>query len=669
MKKAILVILSALLAIPSWSQTYERRDSLDAAVLVTRQSGNFISKGKDIRTEVISSAGLQKMACCSLADSFENSASVVVGYSDAITGARQIRLLGLSGTYTQMLDETRPVMRGLAAPFGLSYVPSPWLESIQIAKGAASVVNGAEAITGSINMEHKKPTDEIPLFINSSVMNDTKTDFNVVSSLQMGEHWSTVIFGHVSGNFETMDMNGDGFAEDPKQLQFNVGNRWLYYSPDVQIRFGVRAIKDNRTGGQIDHHGKAISSDAWTSSIDNKSLNAYLKIGKSIGGTGSIAMVADYGFHKMGSDYGQNPLSYLTTLYNADQQSAYLNLLYQNSFSDSHSLTAGFSGTADFYDESFSRDVQQFSGVNSPLANAGVYGEYTFRSGDALSIITGIRADWYSGSGIKLIPRVNIRYVPNSSLVFRASSGRGLRFSTPLIDNIGVMSTNKQFVGDIMGHTLEDAWTSGANLTWYIGGSSSNYFSLDYFNSSFNEQVIADYDSASSISFYNLSSLNGGRSFTNSYQADLSFEPVERFTVSTTFRYTDARVTLAGKGLVEKPMTSRYKGVLNIQYALPMNKWIFDFTASVNGPSKVYDFMTGYKDGLSPVYPLFYAQVTKRFKGFDIYAGGENLSGFRQKDVIISSPDSPDFDASCVWGPIMGAKIYAGIRITIWKTI
>ncbi|MBR6547386.1 MAG: TonB-dependent receptor plug domain-containing protein, partial [Bacteroidales bacterium] len=223
MKKTIITIIAVLAAaIPSFAQAVdqhghaidttdiygERADSLDAAVFVSRQAGNYLSKGKDIRTEVISAAGLCKMACCNLAESFENSASVTVGFSDAVTGARQIRLLGLSGVYTQMLDETRPVMRGLSAPFGLSYVPGQWLESIQIAKGSSSVLNGVECMTGQINMEHRKPTDEKPLFINGAVMSDTKMDLNVASSLQMGYKWSTVILGHVSGNIEEHDMNG-----------------------------------------------------------------------------------------------------------------------------------------------------------------------------------------------------------------------------------------------------------------------------------------------------------------------------------------------------------------------------------------------------------------------------------------------------------------------------
>lgn len=639
----------------------ERLDTLESAVFITRQTGNYLAKSKDIRTEVISSAGLQKMACCSLADSFENSASVNVGFSDAVTGARQIRLLGLSGTYIQTLDEARPVMRGLSAPFGLSYIPSPWLESIQIAKGASSVVGGNEAMTGSINMEHKKPTDETPLFINASYMNDTKTDLNAVSSLQFGDRWSTVLFGHVSGNLMAMDDNGDGFADEPKQLQFNVGNRWLYFTPDVQVRFGVRAIKDSRNGGQIDGHGKPLHPGAWVSDIDNSIFNAYLKIGRSLGETASVAMVADYNYQKMDSSFG--PI----TRYDAAQNSGYFNLLYQNAFSDAHSLTAGIGGTVDRYDENLWRGFGKPTDLGiSYLRQTGVFGEYTYHHGEVFTAIAGLRADHYSDYGTKITPRINLRYAPSESFVFRANAGRGLRHANPITDNIGILSTSKT-IQSYFDRILESAWIAGGNATWYFGGSSSNYFGVDYFHTRFGQQQIVDYDSATTISIYKLSDFMGaGRSFTNTYQADLALEPFERFTVNATFRYTDARVTLAGRGLVEKPMTSRYKGVLNLQYALPLNKWIFDFTASLNGPCRLYDFMD---EEYSPVYPALYAQITKRMKGFDIYFGGENITGFRQKDVIISAenPLDPAFDASVVWGPVMGAKIYAGIRITIWK--
>ena len=679
----------------------ERADSLDAAVFVSRQSGNYLAKGKEIRTEVISAAGLCKMACCNLAESFENSASVTVGYSDAVTGARQIRLLGLSGVYTQMLDETRPVMRGLSAPFGLSYVPGQWLESIQIAKGSSSVINGVECMTGQINMEHRKPTDEKPVFINGALMSDSKMDLNVASSLQMGYKWSTVILGHVSGNVTPHDMDQDGFLDEPKQLQLNLSNRWLYQADNgVQVRFGVRALQDNRLGGQMlkDADGKDVfydretyslvpekgQIDPWGSDICNRSVNGYLKVGVPLNEDNSqnIALIADYSFQDMDSYFG-------STSYLAQQHSAYANLLYQNVISDEHRFTLGLNATMDRYNENFRRAVwtskgETVSEFNGPvdLADAGVFGEYTFHAGEKFSAIMGLRADWFNHvagdeSRVKVSPRITLKYMPVDEIVIRANGGRGLRYSTPLVDNIGVFSTGKEFVGSYQDHIMEDAWTFGGNITYYLpfGASSNTYLSFDFFKTQFNQQMVVDYEmNPTQIHFY---ALNGGRSYTDNYQVDFSVDPVERFNITATFRYTDARIELMGKGLVEKPMTSRFKGVLNLQYATNLNKWIFDFTASLNGSCRVYDFMRDievdgkkiYADGRTPMYPLLYAQITRRFKGWDVYMGAENLTGFRQKDAIIgaSNPRQPFFDASCVWGPLMGLKAHVGFRFTLWK--
>ena len=687
MKKTISIIISTILCVSITglsAQTFdidttgiygERKDSLEAAVFVSRQSGNFLSKGKDIRTEVISAAGLCKMACCNLAESFENSASVTVGYSDAVTGARQIRLLGLSGVYTQMLDETRPVMRGLSAPFGLSYVPGQWLESIQITKGSSSVINGVECMTGQINMEHRKPTDEKPLFINAAVMSDTKMDLNVASSLQMGYNWSTVILGHVSGNVKAHDMNQDGFLDEPKMLQFNLANRWLYQADNgVQVRFGVRALQDNRNGGQMKSEAVPVP---WTSDILNRSLNGYLKVGVPLNEDNSqnIALIADYSYQNMDSYFG-------ATKYIAGQHSAYANLLYQNVISDAHKFTLGLNGTFDRYDEDFERTVMVMRPVTSEyngmtnLANAGVFGEYTYHFEEKFTAIGGLRGDWFHNHGFKVSPRVTLKYMPADEIVIRANGGRGLRYSTPLVDNIGVFSTGKEFMGIYQDHLLEDAWTMGGNLTYYLpfGASSNTYISFDYFRTQFAQQMVVDYERGfNQIWFY---ALDGKRSFTDNYQVDFSVDPFEGFNVTATFRYTDAMVELEGRGLVEKPMTSQYKGVLNLQYATRLNKWIFDFTASVNGPCRVYDFMKDM-DGItekngryySPVYPLLYAQVTRRFKGWDVYIGAENLTGFTQKNPIIGAdnPNQPSFDASCIWGPLMGLKAHIGFRFTLWK--
>lgn len=693
MRKYIL-ILPLLLGWTSYAQTDtskiygEHKDTLQTAVFTARQGGNYLSRGKDIRTEVISAAGLCKMACCNLAESFENSASVTVGYSDAVTGARQIRLLGQSGIYTQMLDENRPVMRGLAAPWGLNFVPSQWLESIQIAKGVTSVINGVESMTGQINMEHRKPTDEKPLYLQASYMNDTKADINLVSAFQFDElaTWSTVVMAHADGNFKAMDMNSDGFMDDPRQMNLSLSNRWLYFGQDgVQVRFGVRAVQDRRNGGQMQE-----DTHAWKADILSRNLGGYVKVGIPLNeaNTSNVAAVIDHTFYNLDSGFGtegiilqdrsqggQGSTIGLGRGYDAGQNSTFVNLLYQNQDNDSHHFTLGLSEMLDIYNERFSQTVRgmdNIPAVRTSLSDLGAFGEYTFHSGDAFSAIVGLRGDWYNQAGLKFSPRVTLKWSPDEFLTFRANGGRGIRYSTPIVDNIGILSTNKTILGDLMSHPLENSWTFGGNATWYIGGSTSNYLSVDYFGTRFTDQMLVDYTS-DEIHTYLLSSVPGGRSRTDNLQVDFSIEPLPRFTVTLTGRFTDAHQSLKFQDDDIKPMTSRYKGVLNMQYATNLNRWIFDFTASVNGPCRVWDFMKTldpmYKDGYTEVYPLLYAQVTKRFKGFDLYLGGENLTGYTQPDPIISAddPTSRSFDASCVWGPLMGVKVYGGIRLTIWK--
>jgi len=268
--------------IPSGEFYLMGENEVDEAVVTSRQLTNTLSRIKPVRTEVITAAGICKMACCNLAESFENSASVSVGYSDAITGARQIKLLGLAGTYTQMLDENRPVMRGLASPFGLNYIPGQWLESIQIAKGPSSVINGLEAITGQINVEHRKPTDEVPFFLQLFGSSHSMVEGNIASSLQLNEKWSTVILAHASSVLKGTDHNDDGFRDEPQATQFNFSNRWLYYDPSgFQMRFGVRALTDGRVAGQMGFQrgDNPRASEYWGSLIRNSGINGYLKMG------------------------------------------------------------------------------------------------------------------------------------------------------------------------------------------------------------------------------------------------------------------------------------------------------------------------------------------------------------------------------------------------------
>lgn len=673
MKRTLIIPVVAFLSLcqlataqdmPDTTGLYsERRDTLGGTVKVARRSSNFLSKTKEIRTEVISANGLCKMACCNLAESFENSASVSVGYSDAVTGARQIRLLGQSGIYTQMLDENRPTMRGLSAPFGLNYVPGQWLESIQIAKGVTSVINGVESMTGQINLEHRKPNDERPFYVQASVMNDTKCDLNLVSSLQLDEMdtWSTVIMAHLDGNFKSFDANSDGFMDDPRQLQMSLANRWLYFGDDgVQVRWGASVLQDRRNGGQME--GLA---ERWAADILNRNVNGFFKVGVPLDpdNTKSVALITDYTWQSMDGGFGNAR----ARSYEAKQQTAFANLLYQNEINERNRFTVGISETLDIFNESFCSKLPS----RTVLSDTGLYGEYTWHDEDILSVILGVRGDYYNMDGFKFSPRLTLKYTPVDQLVLRANGGRGLRYGTPLVDNMGVLSTGKVLVGDFLTHNLEESWTYGANATWYLpwDESGKTYLSLDWFGTNFTKQTFVDYG-LSAIQFYQMRPYS--KSYTNTWQLDFSTEPLSGLTATLTARITDPHQTLLCQSSDIKPMTSLYKAVLNLQYVTRKNTWIFDFTASLNGPCKVWDFMRNlspiYSNGYTPIYPLLYAQVTRRIKGLDIYLGGENLTNYRQPSPIIDADkalSSHNFDASCVWGPLAGIKVYGGVRFTI----
>lgn len=694
-RDTVQVVKEGTQLFPNGEVVFSLKDEneLNTLVVTGKQEANYLSKMTPVRTEVISAAGLCKMACCNLAESFENSASVSVGYSDAVTGAKQIKLLGLSGSYTQMLDENRPVMRGMASPFGLSYIPGQWLESIQIAKGPSSVINGLEAITGQINMEHRKPTAENPFFLNLFLNSNLRTEANAATSLQLNDKWSTVLQGHFSMDTQGHDGNHDGFRDDPLTRQFNFDNRWLYMaSSGVQVRFGAKFLNDRRIGGQMDYKegmndrgvnvddlGDAFQKGIWGSEIHNTGVDSYLKVGVPLSEDNSknIAFVANYSYYKMNSSFGIKD-------YGGHQNNGFFNAMFQDEVSENHKFTLGLSYRYDNMVESlFDRVVSgykegtgmvggQLLDLGKVESAIGGYGEYTYTLGEKITAVAGVRLDYSTLNGWMFAPRANIKYAFHPNSVFRVTAGRGFRTPNIIADNLGVLSTGRKInVEEPI--RVEDAWTFGGNFTQYfkLGASENSYISFDYFRTSFNSQMVVDWDKnynpdvdapSNSVSLYNTK----GRSFTDTYQIDLSVEPFERFTAIATFRYTNAKVHMDKQGLVERPLTSRYKGVLNLQYATRMNKWTFDFTAQLNGPSKKPLFLGG---GESEIYPMLYAQVTRKLKGVDLYIGAENLTNYRQKHPIIDSdrPLSTNFNASMIWGPLMGTMVYAGMRLTLWK--
>lgn len=676
--------------------------AVESVVVEGNLRGNYISHEGILKNENISFAGLCKMACCNLAESFENSASVTVGYSDAISGARQIKMLGLAGTYTQILDENRAIMRGLSAPYGLGYTPGMWLNSIQVSKGISSVTAGHEAVTGQINLEHRKPTDEERFFLNLYLDNELKPEINLSTALPVtkDKRLSTVILAHASADTHNFDHNGDGYRDLPMARQFNIANRWLYQGENgIQVRWGAKYVNDHRVGGQIgfkesmkeDKDGKAWydwwrEENLYGSVVANQEANAYFKMGKPVGAAvfdkeessemrSNVAMIVDYDYFTEDAIFGADK-GYL-----GGQHMANLNLMYTHYFTYNSSLATGITASSRWVKEELTGrlwgDSNALRNFDRNESEIGAYAEYTYNIKEKFSVVAGLRYDYNAYFRKHLVtPRGHIKWNITPTTVIRGSAGLGYRPTDIITDNIGIMATGRRIVFDTpFGRDfdrMESALTAGGSLAQTI--STVNYrdmtISFDYFRTELFHSVIVDQErDAENIYIYT----TDGKSYTNTYQADLSWTPAERLDIFATFRYTDSKYTITRadgtEQLVERPLVSRFKTLLNVQYATRMRKWTFDVTAQLNGKSRIPTQTGNIEDStLSPIYPMFFAQVTRKIKMWDIYLGCENIAGFRQENPILGAenPYSPAFNSSCVWGPLMGRKIYIGVRFNLY---
>lgn len=651
---------------------------LQEVVVNSTQKGVVMSRLSVNKTELITKTGMAKMACCNLSESFENSATVTVGFTDAVSGTKQVQLLGLSGIYSRLLAENVPNMRGLFSVFGWAYIPGSWLESIQISKGASSVVNGYESIAGQINMEFKKPNYTEPLFINAYGDHPGRYEANITSATRVAKDLWTGLLLHGSADTGAHDYNGDTFNDMPESRFVNLYNRWFYLSESgIQSRTGIRFLYDNKEGGQHESHFDEKDprhDNHYRTHIENKGLSIENKTGLTIGNREgqSLGIIGSFNTSEVNLNYGKKA-------YRGTQNSVYGNVLFTSGFGDSHRYTAGASFVCDNYQTTFqdslSHNLTPRTALNRTEIISGLFAEYTFSVKNRLDIILGVREDRNSLHGWLFTPRANLRYGITEELVLRASTGKGYHSPNVIVENIGLLATSRNFhLGGIDGLKIESAWNYGGNLSACIPiwNGQTLTVSADYFHTRFQNQAVIDVErDRNSVYFYN----QEGTSSTDVWQVDVSLAPFRRFDVFAAFRYNDTKITCSDNGrqyTVEKPLVSRYRGLLNLAYATRLRKWVFDFTAQVNGPSRIpgmngYNSQTRYSDP----FPVYFVQVTKNTKRFDIYLGSENILDFKQKNPILNAdnPFGRDFDSSLVWGPVVGRKIYAGIRWRIGKLL
>ncbi|MDJ1505153.1 TonB-dependent receptor [Xanthocytophaga agilis] len=663
--------------------TLKPGQTLKEVVIEDSRASSFIDPLNPIRTEKITTKELQKAACCNLSESFETNASVDVSFSDAISGTKQIQMLGLDGVYVQMQTENIPSIRGLNAIYGLNHTPGTWVSSIDVGKGAGSVVNGYESITGQINVELQKPEASERLFVNGYLNQMGRGELNIQSAQKVGKKWSTGLLLHGSALGESfmdqMDRNKDGFLDLPMFKQFNALNRWKYDGERVKGQFGIKTLYDNRRGGQLSYYDPSheeipmIYDPDMGHSMPDPNYQHKTPYGTGtttrrnevFGKLGIIFPEAPYrglGIIVSGVDHETNAF-FGTNTYKGQEQTLYANLIYQTIIGNTnHAIRMGMSYMMDKYNERY-RDSSFARTESVP----GIFGEYTYTIPNKFTAVAGLRTDFHNLFGTIVTPRLHLKYDVGRHTSLRASAGRGFRVANPIAENTAVLVSSRQLVVT-QRLNPEKAWNYGINLShdFRLFGRYGSLL-IDLYRTEFSNQVVTDLDAnPQQIRFYNLE----GRSFANTAQVELNYQPIKRLDVKLAYKLYDVRTTI-NQQLRRRPLVSRDRALFNVAYATKKDKWKFDFTTQWIGSKRIPDTQVSpseyQQEKNSPSYLIFNAQVTRSFKNLDWYIGGENLGNFRQSNPIIAANDpfGQYFDASLVWGPIVGRMIYTGFRFRI----
>ena len=596
---------------------------------------------------------LFKAACCNLGESFTTNPSVDVAYNDATTGARQIKLLGLSGTYVQMLTENLPNFRGAAIPYALGYVPGPWMKGIQVSKGSASVKNGYESITGQINVDYLQPEDEQQVEVN--LFGDTKSriEANADANVHLSDKWATEILLHHENILKNHDDNGDGFYDMPGREQYNVQNRWVYKGKSYIFHGGLGALKEIRSSGQDGEH--VHSDDIYRIKLHTNRYEGYMKHAFILDhehGT-NIAFMSSASMHQLDARYGNK-------FYDLNEKNLYGSLMFETNFSTQHNLSLGLSFNHDY--------LGQNLGKNEKETTPGAYAQYTYTLGTKLTAMAGVRFDHSSLYGNFFTPRFHVKYSPVDAISIRLSAGKGYRtvFGMAEYNYLLASGRNLNISEDLK---QEEAWNYGLSTAFYIPMFGKTLkLNAEYYYTDFRNQAVVDYDANKEfISIYNLM----GKSYSHTFQIDASYPLLKGLEITAAYRLNDVKCTYDyGKTLKEKPVTSKYKALFTASYKTPLGLWQFDATVQLNGGGRnpePYQLADGSRSW-SPRFHSFEqvsAQVTRWFRHWSIYVGGENLTGFKQKTPIYGAgnPWGSDFEPTLVWGPVEGRMFYAGVRV------
>lgn len=627
----------------------------------------------------VNSAELLKAACCNLAESFETNPAIDVNLSDGLTGTKQIQMLGLTSPYLLITQENIPMVRGASQAYGLTFTPGTWIESIQITKGAGSVVNGYESISGQINTELVKPLTDNAVFVNGYANQNGRYELNTHFNKKLTDKLSTGLYIHGNTRTQKEDNNEDGFLDAPLGEQINVMNRWQYQNVETGfVSFlNVRFLNDEKQVGQVDFNpntdrvdngGSLSGAEVWGSEINTRRFDTSLKLGYVFPELPfqSFGLQTAYSLHKQDSYFG-------IRTYDINHESIYSSLLFNSIIGDTRNkFKTGISFAYDGYDEVVTTDD-----YSREDRSVGAFFEYSYENLEKVSLTAGLRVDNHNRLGTFVTPRFHIRYTPWDRGSLRGSFGRGKRAANIFAENQQLFASARQINiagsgGDVYGLEPEDAWNYGVSfLQGFNFLNKKGDVSLDYYITDFENQVVVDWENPQEVSFYNLE----GESSAKSFQVELNYELLTRLNFRTSYKFYDVSTDYKS-GNLQKPLQTQHRFFVNLGYETEAKdngaQWKFDYTLHSFGEARLPDTSANPVEyqlpAFSPTYNLMNAQVTKVFSNsFEVYVGGENLSDVQQINPVLGAdnPFGPNFDTTIVYAPIMGRMFYGGFRFKI----
>jgi outer membrane receptor for ferrienterochelin and colicin len=649
------------------------QEKLNEVKVETNQKGIQKSLKKVSNVTVVSSNELLKAACCNLAESFETNPSIDVNFSDALTGTKQIKMLGLTSPYILIAEENIPSVRGASQAYGLSFTPGTWVESIQITKGAGSVVNGFESISGQINTELIKPKNDIPFFLNFYGATEGRFELNTHFNHQISDKWASSFYIH--GNTRTIknDMNNDGFLDNPLGKQLNLVSRWQYSNPEkgwVSF-FNFKYMNDQKQTGELAFNPEVdkLTTNYWGSEINTKRFDFTSKTGYVFKDMPfqSIGIQNAFSSHNQDSYFGLRS-------YSIFQKSYYSNLIFNSIITNTkNKFSTGVNFTLDQYSEFFS--TTDFSRIDNSI---GAFFEYTYDSMNKLSFILGSRVDYHNRLGVFYTPRLHVRYNPWEKSVIRFSLGRGKRAANIFAENQHLFGSSRAFSildtdGKIYGLNPEIAWNYGISFTQNFKlFTKSADVSLDIYRTDFQNQAVVDVmQSPQEVLFYNLK----GNSYATSFQFDFNLEIIKHFNLRTSYKYYDIATDYLS-GTFQRPLQAKHRFFMNLEYATHIvdkgKQWKFDFTLNWLGKQQLPFTLTNPQidqlPAFSPSFNVLNTQITRTFSSvFEMYIGGENIGNYKQQNAILgaNNPFGNTFDTSIVYAPVFGQMYYVGLRYKI----